>query len=77
MVPQNLNMVDVILRSVRVFEVKKNGELYDKFNRNINIICEYDPQGINMKIFTGKISHWETYFFHSPIKSILLLVKVK
>lgn len=54
MVPQNLNMVDVILKSVRVFEVQKNGELNDKYERNINLICEYDSQGVNMKAFNGK-----------------------
>lgn len=54
MVPQNLNMVDEILRAIRIFVVQKNGELSDKFGRNINLICENDPQGMNMKIFTGK-----------------------
>lgn len=57
MVPQNLNMVDIILRSVRVFTVQKNGELNDKNERNINLICEYDPQGINIKTFTGDTTY--------------------
>lgn len=54
MVPQNLNMVDDILRSTRIFVVQRNGELSDKFGRNINLLCEQDPQGMNMKIFSGK-----------------------
>lgn len=55
MVPQSLNMVDVILRSIRIFKVQKNGELCDKFEKDISLICEYDPQGVNLKIYTGKI----------------------
>lgn len=54
MVPQNINMVDVILRPIRVFVVQNNGELVDKFEHSTYVLCEYDPQGMNMKIFTGK-----------------------
>lgn len=56
MVPQTLNMVDVVLRSIRVYKVQKNGELCDKIEKDVNLICEYDPQGVNLKCFTGKLS---------------------
>lgn len=54
MVPQILNMVDVVIRSVRIFKVQKNGELRDKFNIAVCLLCEYDPQGFILKIFSGK-----------------------
>lgn len=54
MVPQSLNMVDVVLRSIRILKVQKNGDLCDKFEKDISLICEYDPQGVNLKIYTGK-----------------------
>lgn len=56
MVPQSLNMVDVVLRSTRILKVQKNGELCDKYERDISLICEYDPQGVNLKVYTGKKS---------------------
>lgn len=54
MVPQTLNMVDVVLRSIRVYKVQKSGELCDKLEKDVNLICEYDPQGVNLKLYTGK-----------------------
>lgn len=60
-------MVDDILRSTRVFVVQKNGELSDKFGRNINLICEYDPQGMNLKMFSGKIFANEFLFVYPYI----------
>lgn len=46
-------MADVI-RSVRVYKIENSGELVDKCKSEVDILCEYDPQGINIKIITGK-----------------------
>lgn len=54
MYPNDLNVMEAMWRSVRIYIVEKNGKLCDKFDRNIDLICEYDPQGMKMKIFTGK-----------------------
>lgn len=53
MVPQVINMVDVVIRSVRVFKIQKNGDLRDKFDVEVCLLCEYDPQGFVLKIFSG------------------------
>lgn len=53
MVPQTLNMVDVVIRNIRIFKVQKNGELRDKLEKDVNLICEYDPQGLNLKLLSG------------------------
>lgn len=54
MYPNDLNVMEAIWRSIRIYIVEKNGKLCDKFDRNIDLICEYDPQGMKMKIFTGE-----------------------
>lgn len=42
------------IKCVRVFKIENNGELVDKCNKNVDILCEYDPQGINLKVLLGK-----------------------
>lgn len=54
MYPNDLNVMEAIWRSIRIYIVERNGKLCDKFDRNIDLICEYDPQGMKMKIFTGE-----------------------
>lgn len=54
MYPNDLNVMEAIWRSIRIYIVEKNGKLCDKFDRNIDLISEYDPQGMKMKIFTGE-----------------------
>lgn len=56
MVPQNLKMSDDILKAIRIYEVQKNGELLDKYERSLNLLCEINPQGVNLKIFLGKLT---------------------
>lgn len=53
MVPQTLNMVDVVIRNIRIFKVQKSGELRDKLVKDVSLSCEYDPQGINIKFLAG------------------------
>lgn len=53
MVPQTLNMVDVVIRNIRIFKVQKSGELRDKLVKDVSLSCEYDPQGINIKLIAG------------------------
>lgn len=48
-------MMEYIFESIRVFIVEKNEKLRDKFDRNIDLICENDPQGMKIKIFTGEV----------------------
>lgn len=67
MYPNDLNVMEAIWRSIRIYMVEKNGKLCDKFDRNIDLICEYDPQGMKMKIFTG-----ETKIILSPFLSLAL-----
>lgn len=43
-----------MIRSVRVFKVEKSGDLSDKCNKDVELIIQYDPQGINLKIMSGK-----------------------
>lgn len=53
MVPQTLNMVDVVIRNIRIFKVQKSGDLRDKLVKDVSLSCEYDPQGINIKLIAG------------------------
>lgn len=46
-------MADVI-RSVRVYKIENSGDLVDKCKSDVDILCEYDPQGVNIKIISGK-----------------------
>lgn len=62
MVPQNMNMSD-ILKSVRLYAVQKNGELFEKFEENLNLVCEYSSQGLNMKILRGILEALATYTY--------------
>lgn len=48
-------MADVTIRSVRLLKVEKSGDLLDKSHKDVDILCEYDPQGINIKILSGKL----------------------
>lgn len=54
--PQNhfVNMVDVVYRNIRIFKVIKTGEFRDKLEKDVSISCEYDPQGINLRILAGE-----------------------
>lgn len=75
MVPQTLNMVDGILRPVRILKVQKNGDLCDKYDENISLLCEYDPQGITLKCFTGKQYHLDngqSHFSYTICVSLIL-----
>lgn len=56
MVPQNQNMPDDILKAIRIFIVQKNGELFDKFERNLNLLCESNSEGVNLNFFLGNKS---------------------
>lgn len=53
MVPQTSNMVDVVIRSVRIFKVQKNGDLHDKLTKDVSLLCEHCSQGITIKILSG------------------------
>lgn len=46
-------MADVAIRAVRVYRIESNGDLTDKCNRDVDLLVQYDPQGINLKILTG------------------------
>lgn len=54
-------MADVI-RSVRVYKIENSGDLVDKCKSDVDILCEYDPQGVNLKIISGKLVNIS--FFH-------------
>lgn len=54
MVPQNLNIMDLVFNNIRVYKVQKTGEFRDKVDKEVSLTCEYDPQGINIKILIGK-----------------------
>lgn len=43
-----------VIKSVRVFQILNNGDLVDKCKKNVDLLCEYDPQGINLKVLSGK-----------------------
>lgn len=60
MVPQTLSLADGVLRTIRIYKVQKNGDLCDKYGQNMSLLCEYDPQGITLKCFTGKLRERET-----------------
>lgn len=47
------NMVDVVIRSVRIYKVQKSGDLHDKLEKDVNLLCEHGPQGLAIKVFTG------------------------
>lgn len=47
-------MADVVIRSVRIFKVENSGDLSDKCNKDVELTIQYDPQGINLKIDSGK-----------------------
>lgn len=47
-------MAGVKICSVRVQKITKNGELIEKFSENCDLLCEYDPLGINIKLESGK-----------------------
>lgn len=49
-----MKMAEVIIKCVRVFKIENNGDLVDKCNKNVDLLCEYDPQGINLKVLLGK-----------------------
>lgn len=42
-----------VIKSVRVFQILNNGDLVDKCKKNVDLLCEYDPQGINLKVLSG------------------------
>ncbi len=46
-----------VIKCVRVFQILNNGELVDKCKKNVDLLCEYDPQGINLKVLSGKYFH--------------------
>lgn len=46
--------MESFFKSIRVYTVGKNGKLCDKFDRSIDLMCEYDPQGMKMKISKGR-----------------------
>lgn len=71
MFPQKSNLKEAMWKSVRVFIVEKDGKLCDRFNRNTNLICEYDPQGMNINVFTGKV----IFIYFIWFKSFILLFK--
>lgn len=55
-------MADVVIRSVRVFKVENSGDLSDKCNKEVDLLLQYDPQGVNLKIKCGKCVHsFENY----------------
>lgn len=76
MVPQTLNMVDGILRPVRIFKVQKNCDLCDKYGENISLQCEYDPQGITLKCFTGKTNRTMANHIFSFLHFLLVEVYI-
>lgn len=43
-----------VIKCVRVFKIENNGELVDKCKKTVDLLCEYDPQGINLKVVSGK-----------------------
>lgn len=49
-------MVDVVIRTVRIFKVQKSGDLHDKLDKNVNLLCEYCPQGLTIKVYEGMYS---------------------
>lgn len=53
MVPQTSNMVDVVIRSVRIYKVQKSGDLHDKLAKDVNLLCEYSPKGLSIKVLAG------------------------
>lgn len=53
LVLQTSNMVDVVIRSVRIYKVQKSGDLHDKLDKDVNLLCEHGPQGLTIKVFTG------------------------
>lgn len=53
MVPQTSNMVDVVIRSVRIYKVQKSGDLHEKLAKDVNLLCEYSPQGVSIKVLAG------------------------
>lgn len=59
MVPQNPKMTDDILKAIRLYKVQKNGELLDKYERNLNLLCEINSQGVNLKIFLGNLIFYD------------------
>lgn len=59
-----------IFQSVRVFVVGTNGKLCDKFDQNFDLNCEYDPQGMRLKLFKGR----KTYIFMSQSIAENLLI---
>lgn len=62
-------MADGALR-VRVFNVDHfSGDLVDKFNKDIEIICEYDPQGVNLKPKSGKCCQTIEFYWKFAIVS--------
>lgn len=75
MVPQNLNM-DLAFNNVRVFKVQKTGEFRDKVDKDVSLSCEYDPQGINVKILLGNLVDSRT-FHCGESRHCRLLAKAK
>lgn len=56
---QTLNMVDVVIRSVRIFKVQKSGDLHDKLAKDVSLLCEHCPQGISIKVYEGMCSNYD------------------
>lgn len=42
-----------VIKCVRVYQILNNGELVDKCKKNVDLLIEYDPQGINLKVLSG------------------------
>ncbi|KAG4066161.1 hypothetical protein HA402_010363 [Bradysia odoriphaga] len=42
-----------VIKCVRVFQILSNGDLVDKCKRNVDLLAEYDPQGVNLKVLSG------------------------
>lgn len=47
--------MDLVFNNIRVYKVQKTGEFRDKAEKDVSLLCEYDPQGINIKFLLGTL----------------------
>ena len=44
-----------VYRMVSISSVEKSGEIRQKYDFTVNVVVEYDPQGISVKLKQGKL----------------------
>lgn len=60
----NIFAMATVIKCVRVFQILNSGDLVDKCKKNVDILCEYDPQGVNLKVLSGKNLHSFSLILH-------------